>query len=167
MANIITSVRILCSIALLFLPVFSLSFYVLYILAGLSDMVDGAIARKRGTASEFGSKLDAAADVAFASACLIKLIPALDMPTWLTVWIGVIAAAKAINLVCGYVVRREFVAFHTVMNKVTGIALFLLPLTLSIIELKYSGIFVCVLATFAAIQEGLLIRTGTYKGLAD
>ena len=46
------------------------------------------------------------------------------------------------------------------MNKVTGIALFLLPLTVPVIDLKYSGMFVCALATFAAVQEGHLIRTG-------
>ena len=46
MANIITVVRIICSIGLLFIPVFSPAFYVLYLIAGVSDMVDGTIARK-------------------------------------------------------------------------------------------------------------------------
>jgi hypothetical protein len=30
-------------------------------------------------------------------------------------------------------------------------------------DLKYSGIFACALATFAAIQEGHLIRTGAMQ----
>ena len=46
------------------------------------------------------------------------------------------------------------------MNKATGMLLFLLPLTLAFIDLKYSGVFVSAVATFAAIQEGHLIRTG-------
>ena len=46
------------------------------------------------------------------------------------------------------------------MNKVTGILLFLLPLTLPVVELKYSAPLVCTVATFAAIQEGHYIRTG-------
>ena len=46
MANIITIIRILCSIALLFFPAFSPVFYVLYITAGVSDMVDGWFARR-------------------------------------------------------------------------------------------------------------------------
>ena len=58
MANIITCIRIICSIVLLFCPVFSPVFYALYITAGVSDMLDGAVARKTGTVSEFGSKLD-------------------------------------------------------------------------------------------------------------
>ena len=59
-----------------------------------------------------------------------------------------------------YVLRKEFVAVHTVMNKVTGILLIILPLTLEMIDLKYSGAFVSAAATFAAIHEGHLIRTG-------
>ena len=46
------------------------------------------------------------------------------------------------------------------MNKVSGALLFALPLTFRIIELRYSAIVVCVVATFAAVQEGRYIRTG-------
>ena len=60
-----------------------------------------------------------------------------------------------------YVLRKEFIALHTVMNKVTGILLFVLPLTLTFFDLKYSGVFVSAAATFAAIHEGHLIRIGT------
>ncbi len=126
-------------------------------------MIDGTIARKTGTVSDFGSKLDTAADLLLVTVCLIKMIPVLDIPAWLFIWIAVIALIKASNIISGYVMRKEFAAAHTVMNKVTGIALFLFPLTISIIDLKYSGIFVCALATFAAIQEGHMIRTGVWK----
>ena len=147
--------------AMLFCPVFSWAFYALYITAGVSDMIDGAVARKTGTASEFGSKLDSAADFVLVLVCLIKLIPVIHVPIWLIIWIIMIAVIKAINLVSGYVMRKEMVALHTVMNKVTGILLFVLPLTLTFFDLIYSGVLVCAVATFAAIQEGHLIRTGT------
>ncbi|MBO4457811.1 MAG: CDP-alcohol phosphatidyltransferase family protein [Butyrivibrio sp.] len=58
MANIITGIRIVCSIALLFCPALSVTFKLLYIIAGVSDMIDGTIARKTGTVSELGSTLD-------------------------------------------------------------------------------------------------------------
>ena len=58
MANIVTSCRILCSILMLFSPAFSVQFYILYLICGLTDMVDGTIARKTNTDSEFGAKLD-------------------------------------------------------------------------------------------------------------
>ena len=163
MANIITGIRIVCSIALLFFPAFSPAFYALYVAAGVSDMTDGAVARKTGSVSDFGSKLDTAADFVLAAVCLIKLIPVLDVQLWLMIWIAVIALIKGINILSGYVMRKEFVSVHTVMNKLTGIALFLLPFTLPVIDLKYSGLFACILATFAAIQEGHLIRTGALQ----
>ena len=64
-ANIITVCRILGSVGLLFCPVFSACFYGLYLFCGLTDMVDGAIARKTGAASTFGARLDTVTDVLF------------------------------------------------------------------------------------------------------
>lgn len=160
MANIITSIRILCSIALVFCPTLSLEFYSLYLAAGFTDMIDGTVARKTNTVSEFGSRLDTIADSIFVVVCLIKLIPILEIPEWLSIWIAVIAFIKAINVVSGYVIHRRFVAVHSVMNKVTGAMLFIFPLTLSMINLKYSAAVVCSAATFAAVQEGHYIRTG-------
>jgi hypothetical protein len=46
MANIITCFRILVSFALLFFPLHSVPFYSLYLTAGISDMVDGMVARR-------------------------------------------------------------------------------------------------------------------------
>ena len=120
MANCITGIRIVCSIALLFFPAFSPAFYTLYIVAGISDMTDGTVARKMGTVSEIGSKLDTVADLILVIVCLIKLLPVLHVATWLIIWIIVIAVIKVINLLSGYVLRKEIVVLHTVMNRVTG-----------------------------------------------
>ena len=160
MANFITGVRILCAAALLFCRPFSPAFYALYLAAGLSDMLDGAIARRTNTAGEFGAGFDTAADFVFVAVCLIKLLPVLDVPAWLTVWIAVIALIKFINIISGYGRRKRFVSVHSLMNKLTGVLLFILPLTLRVIGLKYSGAIACAAATFAAIQEGHFIRTG-------
>ena len=149
----------MCSIAILFCNALSPVFYTLYIIAGVSDMVDGHIARRTNTVSELGAKLDTIADFVFVVVCLMKLLPVLTIPSWLWIWIGVITLIKIINIISGLVVQKKFVAIHSIMNKITGFLLFVLPLTLSFIELKYSVIFVCIFATFAAIQEGHFIRT--------
>ena len=159
-ANLITGTRILCSIALLFCQTFSPPFFALYIIAGLTDMIDGTVARKAGTVSEFGAKLDTMADFALVAACLIKLVPVLELPVWLWLWIGGIALIKMINIASGCVVKKKLITEHTAMNKVTGVLLFILPLTLQTVDLRISGSLVCAIATFAAIQEGHYIRTG-------
>ena len=69
MANIITCVRIVLSVALLFCPALSPAFYGLYIAAGASDMIDGAVARKTGAVSELGARLDTVADMVFTAVC--------------------------------------------------------------------------------------------------
>ena len=160
MANTITFFRIAVSIALLFCPAFSPPFYVFYIAAGLSDMLDGFVARKTDTVSKFGARLDTIADFVLVVACLIKLLPILIIPASLYGWIGMIALIKAVNIVSGFAVQKRFAAVHSVMNKATGVLLFLLPLAIPVLPLKYSAIVVCSAATFAAIQEGHFIRTG-------
>lgn len=162
MANIITGTRIICSLALLFCPVPSVSFYLLYIIAGVSDMIDGAVARKTGTVSEFGSAFDTVADFILVVVCFIKLLPILDVAVWMLIWIGIIAMIKVINIASGIILQGSFVSVHSVMNKITGVLLFALPLTLGLIELRYSAAVVCASATFAAIQEGHYIRTRWY-----
>ena len=160
MANMITGCRILCSILLLFFPAFSPWFYILYLTCGFTDMIDGTIARKTNTVSEFGSRLDTVADFLFVGACLVKLLPVIHIPNWLWIWIAVIVVIKLINITSGFVCKKRFVVEHTIMNKVTGLLLFLLPLTSFFMELQYSAIVACCIATFAAIQEGHFIRTG-------
>ena len=163
MANRITFSRIPLSLALLFCPVFSPPFYCFYLAAGLTDMVDGAAARKTNTVSDLGARLDTAADLVFAAVCLIKLLPVLDLAPWMYGWAAVIALIRAGNLVSGYVTQKKLVALHTVMNKATGVLLFVLPLTLPVIDLQYSAVVVCAAATLAAVQEGHYIRTAGAK----
>ena len=163
MANTITGLRIFVSAALFFCPVFSSIFYVLYLIAGISDMTDGIVARKTNSASEFGSRFDSIADFVFVAVCLIKILPVMDIPIWLYVWTAVIFFVKIINIISGYAMHKRFSAVHTTMNKVTGVLLFIVPLTLSIVPLIYTGIPICSVATFAAVQEGHFIRTG--KGI--
>ena len=159
--NIITVSRMVFSAAILLCPVFSPAFWVFYIAAGLSDMLDGAAARKFNAVSKTGERLDTAADIVFVAVCLIKLLPAMALPLWILVWIGVIALLKVINVISGLAIRKQFISLHTAANKLTGALLFALPLTIGYIPLSCTGGIVCAVATFAAIQEGHFIRTGS------
>ena len=159
-ANILSGCRILGSILLLFFPAFSLVFYIIYLFCGFSDMIDGTIARKTNSTSEFGAKMDTVADLVFVAVSLIKLLSTIHIPVWLWIWGSAIAIIKIGNIIRGYVSKKQFISLHTIMNKVTGLLLFLLPLTLSFVELKYSSIAVCSIATFSAIQEAVYIAIG-------
>lgn len=159
-ANIITFCRILGSIGLLFCPVFSACFYGLYLFCGLTDMVDGTIARKIGATSTFGARLDSFADFLFAAVSFGKLLAVTRISVWIWVWAAAIAAVKLVNLIQGFLRRKQIPSLHTIMNKVSGLCLFLLPLTAALVELRYSAPVVCAVATIAAVQEGYYVATG-------
>lgn len=156
-ANIVTGCRIVCSVSLLFLPLFSLGFYVVYLLCGFSDMIDGVVARKTNSCSSFGAKFDTVADLIFMVAVCCKLLPVVDVAQWLWVWIVIIAAVKLCNIAWGLLRRKTLISVHSALNKATGLLLFLLPLTLHIVDIAYSLIVVCLIATIAAIHEGRCI----------
>ena len=163
LANFITSLRIFFSFVLLFLTPLSPAFLFIYILAGLTDMTDGTVARMTDSVTEEGSKLDTLADIVFTSVSLIKLLPVLYFPVWAYRWTAGIALIKAVSLVSGYIMHRKFAAVHSIPNKIAGAMLFALPLTLTFIDLRYSTAAVCSMATFAALHEGHFILTNNEK----
>ena len=158
--NIITLSRIPMAVALPFVQYSPAVFWTLYLLCGLSDVLDGAVARLTGTVSRLGERLDTIADIIFVAVWMLLFITAIDVGRWLWIWTGVIALIKVVNVISGLAMKKGFVAKHTPANKATGILLFLLPMVilLEVIKVPYI-VLVCLLATFAAIQEGHLIRT--------
>ena len=152
-ANIITGSRIVLSLPLLLIPLTSAWFYALYLFCGFSDMIDGTVARRTSSASAFGARLDTVSDFVFMTVALIKFLPHLHIPVLLWIWIGVIAMIKLGNVVWGFVRTKKLISPHTVLNKVTGLLLFLLPVTISFIDLTYTLPIVCTVATVAAIHE--------------
>ena len=152
-ANIITASRIVFSLPLLLIPLSSAWFYVFYLLGGLSDMIDGTVARRTNSASEFGARLDTVSDFVFMSVALIKFLPHLHISVWMWIWIGIIAMIKLGNVVWGFVRTKKLISPHTVLNKVTGLFLFLLPVTISFVDLTYTLPIVCTVAMVAAMHE--------------
>ena len=157
-ANIITGSRIIFSLPLVFIPLSSAWFYILYLFCGFTDMIDGTIARKTGAVSKFGTRLDTASDFVFMLVCCVKILPLLHIPVWLWVWITLIALVKIFNIAFVFIVKKKLISNHSVPNKITGFALFLLPFTLSFFEITYSASIICTLATVTAMQEIYFIK---------
>ena len=152
-ANIITGIRIVGSILLLFFPVPSPKFTLIYLLCGFTDMIDGTAARLTDSTSRFGAKMDTVADFLFLTVSFLKWMPVITLPRWLWLWILLIAAIKAGNLLCGYFYKEKEIFPHTFLNKMTGLLLFLFPLTRHVIPIAWGGTVICIAATFSAIQE--------------
>ena len=157
--NIITALRFLGAICLLFLDVGSVGFWAIYFACGISDMADGYLARRLKCETKTGALLDSIADIGFVACCCYKLIPLLAFPKWLWIWGETIVAIKVVNQISALVMYKSFQFPHTIANKVTGILLFVgTPLTV-FLESTVPMIIIAVVATFAAVQEGHFIRT--------
>lgn len=134
MADTVTSVRVAASLILLILPLRSAWFLVVYTLTGLTDALDGWLARKTGTVSEFGARLDSVADLLFYGVLLLRLFPVLWQALSAMIWYAV--AAVVLVRLAAYAVAavkyHRFASLHTWLNKLTGGAVFLLPYVLAL-----------------------------------
>ena len=155
--NVISLLRTAGSFSLLFCNVTAWPFWGLYALCGISDMVDGWLARKLHAETKAGAVLDSVADIVFVACCAIRLLPEFDIPVWLWVWAGMIVFIKLVNQVSAIVIYKRFCFPHILANKLTGLMLLLaVPATFrSLIPIA----IVAAIATYAAVQEGHYIRT--------
>ena len=155
--NAISVFRIAGSLGLLFCDVAGWLFWLLYALCGISDMVDGWLARKLHVETKAGAVCDSVSDIVFVACCAIRLLPVLEIPVWLWIWAGMIVIIKMVNQVSALAVFKRFCFPHALANKLTGFLLFLTVPTMFWSMIPIS--IVAALATFAAVQEGHLIRT--------
>jgi CDP-diacylglycerol--glycerol-3-phosphate 3-phosphatidyltransferase len=153
--NILSSLRMVGAVALLPCNVSSSTFWVLYIVCGISDIADGWLARKLKCVTKTGALLDSLADICFVACCACRILPILELPQWLWLWAGVIVAIKVMNQLSALVMYGHCSFPHTIANKVTGFLLFIaVPMTfVSVIPIS----IVAAVATFAAIHEGCVL----------
>lgn len=153
MPNILTIFRIACAALLPLTRPLSPAFFALYALCGVSDMLDGYIARKYQCASPLGAALDSIADFVFLAAALLSLIPTLPWAGWMLWWAGAIALVRFISLSVGWLKFRKPAFLHTHANKAAGAALFLLPFLIPLTGLNVPVVIACIVASFSALEE--------------
>lgn len=156
--NYISISRIIMSIALLIPKTFSIAFYIIYIYCGLSDMLDGFLARKYKITSELGAKIDSIADTIFVFVSVLKIIPFIEISIAIYICIIIIMLIKIFNIIFGYIKYKKLTVLHSVANKITGFLLFILPLKIEVLDIKIITTLICGIATFSAIQESYYIK---------
>ncbi len=164
--NIITSVRILGTFSLFFIKPFSLAFFVIYTLSGISDIMDGFAARKLGAESELGTKLDSIADLFFYAVMLIKIFPTLFdiLPRAIWIAVGCIILIRLCSYTVAAVKYHRFSSLHTYLNKLTGIIIFIVPYFVKLPCGPALCIAVCAVAALAAIEELIIhIKSKEYS----
>ncbi len=152
-ANFISSARILLTFTLALTKPLSATFIIIYIFCGVSDMLDGYIARKTGTTSRLGEKLDSFADFIMITVLIIILYPIVNPTVQILIWVILIGMIRLISVVVVFVKYKTFGMLHTYGNKITGFMLFLFPLVLTVIRSNTLMNILCIAATVSAIEE--------------
>ena len=157
--NLLSMSRIVLCLPLLLVDAMTMPFWVLYLIAGITDMLDGFLARRWGVESKFGARLDSMADFVFVLVVGYKLFSWLKLPTALWMMIGLIALVKVINAISSFVVKHRIAFLHTTANKLTGFLLFIGMMAIGQSYFVPVAWAIACVALFAAIQEGHLIRS--------
>ena len=160
--NLLSTSRIALCLPLLLVDAMTLPFWVLYVIAGTTDMLDGFLARRWCVESKFGARLDSLADFVFVLAVGYKLFPWLKLPATLWMMIGLIALVKVVNAISSFVMKHrqgQSPFLHTKANKLTGVLLFVGMMAIGQSYFVPVAWVIACIALFAAIQEGHFIRS--------
>ena len=115
--NTLSLLRLSMAIPLSIFTPFTSPFMVAYVVAVISDLLDGPIARKFNVASPLGATLDSIADVTIALLVIFRILPLLEVSRWILVWIGIAIAVKFIGAFIGFVRYKRLVLLHSYANK--------------------------------------------------
>ena len=124
--NILSYARIAGTVWLIIMEPLTPLFLTVYTLTGVTDVLDGAIARKYGTTSEKGARLDSIADLMFYTISLARIMPALWRNLPHTIWyaVGALLVVRGLAYLVDAVKNHRFASIHTYLNKATGLLVF-------------------------------------------
>jgi len=153
-ANYITIARIVISIFMLLFDITSIVFMILYLTAALSDVIDGFVARKMNIQSKLGSELDTFSDIVFFVVFVIKVWNILHLQTLELIALTIIILIKITSIIIHRILTHSYIVDnHSIINKITGILLFFLPISINLNFDKYYIIILLIFAIVAASDE--------------
>lgn len=161
--NLLSFSRIIFSILLIpFIHIQSI-FIIIYITIGITDVLDGFIARKFKCTSDLGAKLDSMADFTFYIIYLFvfyKLFSTIINNAQVIALVLTIAL-RFVNMLATKYKYGKVVFIHTLGNKAAGIIVFFVPLLLFV---SYNNIVIWIILAIilTTAMEELLI-TIKYK----
>lgn len=153
--NSLTALRFLGGITLIFLPLPGTAFYAVYVICGLTDLLDGYLARRLKTSSAFGAKLDSVADLTFYFVALARMLPYLRrrLPGWIWYVAGFVLALRLTSYLVAAFKLRQFAAVHTFGNKLTSVTVFGLGPMLFLPWLTAYCVVLAAISTYATTEE--------------
>jgi CDP-diacylglycerol--glycerol-3-phosphate 3-phosphatidyltransferase len=157
--DVITISRIALAPTLVLLAPFGAPWFVAFLWCGVSDVLDGALARRRGHGSRMGARLDSLSDAVVALALSLVLVPLLEWHAWMIAWVLAIAAVRLISVIVCRLRFGTVSLLHTYANKACGVVLFVSIALIPWLGQDAPVVASCVAATLSSLEELVLMAT--------
>ena len=156
--NMISALRIILSVLLIPLIPNRIGFIAIYITIGITDVLDGLIARKLGCESDFGAKLDSIADFIFYLILTVMFIKLYFSSLEVTHQFAliVIIFARLANMLLTKLKYKKVIFIHTLANKTSGVIVYLIPLVFLFAKNGIVIWIILIIVFIAAIEELLI-----------
>lgn len=124
--NILTITRIILACLMIVFFNNKDAFIVLFIVACITDALDGFIARKFNAISEFGAKLDSSADFLLYMVVLFNVLHTINIDLGIFLYLIIaIIVIRVFNTIFSLVKYHKIIFLHTIGAKITGVIFFL------------------------------------------
>ena len=151
--NMLSFMRLFLIIPLVFLTPFELPFMIIYVVAGITDMIDGPIARKFNVVSQFGAALDGGADFLMILVVVFRILPLIELPTWVIIWVIIVIGMKFLGVLIGYLRHKQLIFMHTYIGKFFVFTLFLFPVFYMFVDAVLLLTGLLILATVVMVED--------------
>jgi len=159
--NAISCLRIILSVTLPFLINSKAIFVVIYLACGLSDFLDGYIARRLKSVSIIGAKLDTIADAIMFGVTITILLIRIKLDTSILLLVMVVTIIRIINVLVVAIKFHQFAILHTILNKMTGVLLFVYPMWYVMLQNNFIIIPLGIIAVLSSVEEFVIHITST------
>lgn len=157
--NLMGILRILGTLCLFFIQVLSPLWIAVYAACGITDVLDGWIARTFNATSDAGAVLDSTADFLFILIILFQLLNNYSIPFEVILTIAIISAVKGLSLIVGFLKFKTLAWLHSYSNKISGIFIFVLVPSYFLFPESQGPIllFLGIAAGYSAAEELIVI----------
>ena len=154
-ANIITMVRIPCALGIALSEPFTMMFYIFLTIGGLSDAIDGPVARHISGDSPLGATLDSISDLCFFGSTvfsvLIKEFHNIGLSAKLL--FSLVVILRGISYLIQLIKFHKLAPLHTLFNKLATISIFVLLFVIPFIGITAAGCIAASIGILGGIEE--------------
>lgn len=156
-ANYITLSRMLLAISLLFIINNKNIYLIIYMIAWVTDAIDGPVARLTKTQSDFGSKLDDIADTMLGAIMGISVFVWLGTDLFIYLaYASVLIIIRIFNVFYTKYKYGKVYVIHTYGNKATSFIAFLIPISYLMFDSNLMFYVVIIVGTLASLEESII-----------